>query len=376
VSTPLASQVAAAIDAYVHGGPGNGRAVRANQDAWDSIPLYPRVMRDLTSADASIELLGLSSPVPVLAAPWAKHRLLHPEGELATARGLADCGIPMIQSSSSTVPVDRVAAVAGPFWQQVYVPQDRSAIDGFLARAREAGARALVLTVDHPSAGNRLPFRAPLAELSRSGAEDPALDSLRAATGHANFPDLPPGTPLGSAADLGPADVTTLAGRSGLPVVVKGVLRADDARAAVDAGAAAVIVSNHGGRHLAGTVTTAQALPAVAAAVGDEVPVLVDGGIRNGEDVVRALALGARAVLVGRPVARALADGPHGDGPRAVGPRGVRGEEDAEAQRGGAEAVGHWGRSLIDDVRRTLELCGVARPAEVGPDLVGGPPID
>ncbi|MGW2093552.1 alpha-hydroxy acid oxidase [Promicromonospora sukumoe] len=328
-----------AVEAYVHGGPGDGATVRANVAAWEALPLRPRVLRDVTHVDTAIELLGLRAPVPVLAAPWAGHQLVHPDGEVATARGLAAAGLPMVQSAGSSVPVADVAAHSGPFWQQVYVPDDRTLIDGFLDRAAAAGATALVLTVDHPAVGNTLPFRAGLARLAPSDGRPRVA---------ANFPDVAPGTPLGTATDLGPRDVERLAARTGLPVLVKGVLRADDARTAVDAGAAAVVVSNHGGRQLAGSVTTAHALLEVVDAVGGRVPVLVDGGIRRGEDVVRALALGARAVLAGRPVARALAEG-------------------------GADGVERWARDTIEDVRRALVLCGAPTLASVGRDLVGGP---
>ena len=338
----------AIVEAYIHGGPADGATVRANVEAWERIPLRPRVLRDLSTVDLGIELFGLTSPVPVIAAPWAGHALLHPDGEVATARGLRVAGIPLVQSSGSSVAVAEVAAHSGPFWQQIYVPADRGLIDGFLARAVAAGATAMVLTVDHPSVGNTLPFRSALGRvLDRSVHRWPG-----------NFADVPAGADLGTAADLGPADIGALARRTGLPVIVKGILRADDARAAVDAGAAAIIVSNHGGRQLAGSITTAAALPEVVDAIGGAVPVLVDGGIRRGEDVVRALALGATAVLVGRPIASAL--GGAGDGV------------------GGEDGVARWASETVDDVRRAFLLCGAPSIASVGPDLIvrvpGGTP--
>ncbi|QAY71596.1 alpha-hydroxy acid oxidase [Xylanimonas protaetiae] len=331
-----APTVAPAVDprvaAYLDGAPGDGQTVRANVAAWERLPLRPRVLRDVTHVDTALELFGLRSPAPVIAAPWAGHGLVHPDGEIATARGLAAAGIPGVISSGASVPVADIAAHSGPFWQQLYVPQDRSLIDGFLDRVVEAGATALVLTVDHPAVGNTLPFRAGLVGLAGRARANP------------NFPGVPP-TALGTATDLGPADIGRLAARTGLPVVVKGVLRADDARTVVDAGAAAVIVSNHGGRELAGSLTTAHALPDVVDAVAGTVPVLVDGGVRRGEDVVRALALGARAVLIGRPVAWALA-------------------------AGGADGVRRWATDLVEDVRRVHVLCGAPTLASVGRDLV------
>jgi 4-hydroxymandelate oxidase len=234
------------------------------------------------------------------------------------------------------VDVAEVGRHSGPFWQQIYVPQDRSLIDGFLDRVVSAGASALVLTVDQPAAGNTLPFRADLSRLAVNGVLP---------GGRGNFSDLPPGTPLGTATDLGPADIERLLRRTGLPIVVKGVLRADDARTAIDAGASAVVVSNHGGRQLACGVPTARALAGVVEAVEGRVPVLVDSGVRNGEHVIKACALGAAAVLIGRPVARAL-------------------------QQDGAAGVTAWGRELIADVHRTFALCGVADLSQVTEDLV------
>ncbi|MET0813394.1 MAG: alpha-hydroxy acid oxidase [Microbacterium sp.] len=323
------------IEAYIHGGPADGATVRANVEAWERIPLRPRILQDSSTVDLGVELFGISSPVPVIAAPWAGHGLLSPDGEIATARGLASAGIPLVQSSGSSVAITEVAAHAGPFWQQIYVPDDRGLIDGFLGRAVAAGATAIVLTVDHPAVGNTLPFREALG----------ALLGGRGATPSPNFGDVPAGSALGTAADLSPRDIGLLAAKTGLPVLVKGVVRGDDARRAVDAGASAVIVSNHGGRQLAGSITTADALPEVVDAVGGDVPVLVDGGIRRGEDVVRALALGARAVLVGRPVATALGAG----------------REDG---------VSRWAHDTVDDVRRAFILCGAPTIAAVAPDLI------
>jgi 4-hydroxymandelate oxidase len=341
MSTAVADQqvVRAAVEAYIAGGPGDGATVRANIRAWESIPLRPRVLRDVTEVSTGLSLFGLRLSIPLIVAPWAGHGFLDREGEVATARGLAAGGLSMVQASGSSVSVAEVARESGPFWQQIYVPDDRTLIDGFLERSVAAGATAVVLTVDHPAVGNTLPFRAGL------GA---ALQGTGRGWTNPDFADLPAGASLGTATDLGPADIALLAEKTGLPVLVKGVLRADDARVAVDAGAAGVIVSNHGGRELAGSLTTAAALPEVVDAVGGAVPVLVDGGIRRGEDVVRALALGATAVLVGRPVADALG-------------------------AGGAAGVESWARATVDDVRRALVLCGAPTLASVGPDLVSRP---
>ena len=331
-SAPARGDVDPRVLAYLEGGPGDGATVQANVKAWESIPIRPRVLRDVTEVDTAVSLFGVSSPVPVLAAPWAGHGLVDPDGEIATAKGLAAAGIPMVQSSGSSVAVTDVARYSGPFWQQLYVPDDRSLVEGFLDRAVAAGATAFVLTVDHPAVGNTLPFRSGLFHVA--DRRPPA-----------NFTEVPPGSALGTATDLGPADIAWLTERTGLPVIVKGVLRGDDADAAVAAGAAAVIVSNHGGRQLAGSITTAAALPEVVMAVRGRVPVLVDGGIRRGEDVLRALALGATATLVGRPVVRALVEG-------------------------GEQGVARWARDFGDDVRRVLVLAGAPTLPQVAEDLV------
>ncbi|MBD0710811.1 MULTISPECIES: alpha-hydroxy acid oxidase [unclassified Streptomyces] len=302
--------------------------------AWRSRRLLPRVLRDVSSVGTGVDLLGTRLASPVLAGPTAFHRMAHDEGETATAAGVAAAGSLLVLSSRATRHPEDVAAVAGPWWYQVYWLRDAEITRRQVDRAVAAGARALVLTVDAPYVPPRATSGLPLPL--------PDDDELCRAVG---IGTRSPGWEQDPS--LGLDAIGGLHRMSGLPVLVKGVLRADDARACVAAGAAGVIVSNHGGRQLDRAVSSADALPAVAAAVGAEVPVLVDGGIRTGTDVLVALALGARAVLLGRPVVWALA-------------------------LGGAGGV----TALLDSYRAQLAtsmaLAGCARLADIDGDLLYG----
>jgi 4-hydroxymandelate oxidase len=241
---------------------------------WSSYSFRPHVLRDVSTVDTTAALLGTTLSTPVLVGPTAFHGRLHPLGEKATAAGAAAAGSLMVWSMRASVPFE------GDGWWQAYVLQDRRLTLDACVQARDSGARAIVLTGDTPYLGTAR--RGPL------GLADQAPATLR--------------------------DVDWLASRTGLPVLVKGVLRGDDAEACIDAGAAGIIVSNHGGRQLARAVATSAALPDVVAAVAGRVPVLVDGGLRSGLDVLTALAVGASAVLLGKPVLWGLA---------AAGPEGV-----------------------------------------------------
>jgi 4-hydroxymandelate oxidase len=242
-------------------------AADALEGAWRSIRLRPHVLRDVTMVDTAAELLGTTVGSPILVGPTAFHDRLHPSAESATAAGVRAAGSLMVWSMRSSRPFE------GTGWCQVYVLRDRAVTLEHCLRARAAGASALVLTGDTPYLGSAR--RGPLGDLDQAPA---TLD-----------------------------DIGWLAAETGLPVLVKGVLRHDDALDCLRAGAAGLVVSNHGGRQLGRTVPTAEALPEVADAVEGRVPVLVDGGIRSGLDVLCALALGASAVLVGKPVLWALA---------------------------------------------------------------------
>ena len=279
---------------YYASGAGDSTAV--GEAGWGGWRLRPRVLRDVSAVDTSLDLLGTRLSTPVLVAPTALHGLAHPEGETATARGTAAAGSLLVLSTRASRRLEEVPA--GPWWFQAYVMRDRGLTRALVQRAAAAGATAVVVTGDTPYLG------------IRPGAGRTALapDPLVNLAQH-----LAAGDDGGRSTEQDPsADldcIAEIAAAAGLPVLVKGVLRADDAVACFDAGAAGVVVSNHGGRQLDRAVPTSHALPEVAAAVAGRGAVLVDGGIRSGTDVVTALALGADAVLLGRPVLWALAAG-------------------------------------------------------------------
>jgi 4-hydroxymandelate oxidase len=292
---------------YFAGGAEDEITLRANRTAFEQLELRYRVLVDVSRRDTSLDLLGTRIPAPIVVAPMAFQRLAHPEGECAMARGAAAAGIPMTVSTFSTVPLEEVCAVGpGPRWFQLYVHRDRGITRELVRRAHAAGYQALVLTVDVPEIGRRErdirnQFRL-AGELRAAnfvvGESDPLQEAdgsaLAAFVGGVREPSLTW------------RDLEWLRGIAPLPLLVKGIVRADDARKAADCGAAGVVVSNHGGRQLDGAIASLRALPDVADAVGGRVLVMVDGGIRRGTDIVKALALGARAVMVGRPILWAL----------------------------------------------------------------------
>jgi 4-hydroxymandelate oxidase len=264
--------------------------------AWDRHRFLPQVLRDVTEVDLRTTVLGAELASPFAVAPTAMQRAVHAEGEVAMARGIAAAGSLMVVSSNSGSTFEDIAATGVTFWAQVYVTADRPACLPLLHRAATAGARAVVLTADTPVVG------------TKHDGEGPTIWELAGPDwSHANFPvgyGSSPGD--AKATDLGPQDVEWLARTTGLPVVVKGVLRADDARRCAEAGAAAVWVSNHGGRQFDGAAATADCLESVVAEVGDDVEVYVDGGVRTARHLVTAHALGASAVFMGRPPVYAL----------------------------------------------------------------------
>lgn len=325
----MPESVSAAVANYVAAGGDTGLTVMLNEAAWQRWSLQPRVLRDISAIDTSVYLFGISMSSPIVVAPMSSLSSVHDGGEAECAAGASAAGVTLCLTSGSAQDVETVGRVGGPFLQQLYLWSDRERIRPFLERAAAAGAVGFVLTVDSPPQASNYGFRNRLSGLERVHSP--------------HFPDGVP--PSSSPADLSCEDISWLHDAGGLPVVVKGVLHPDDAAAAVQAGAAGVVVSNHGGRQTDGCLTTAEVLPEVAAAVGGRVPVLVDGGIRSGEDIVRALALGANAVLIGRPVAWALA-------------------------RGGAVAVTHLLTGLQQAMHAQLALCGVQSVREVSRDLV------
>ncbi len=315
-----ASRLSPDVHRYYAGGAGDEVTLAEAERAWQALRLRPRVLRDVGSVDTAVELLGTRLRTPVLCGPAAAHRLAHPEAEVATARGVAEAGSLLVLSTRSSVDVEQVRA-PGPWWWQAYVVRDHGLTRERAARAAAAGARAVVLTGDVPYLGNRHGA----TRLDLTGRPDP---------GDTQDPSI------------GLDAIAMLAGASGgLPVLVKGVLRGDDALACLDAGAAGVVVSNHGGRQLDRAAPTAEVLEEVASAVGGRGPVLVDGGLRSGLDVLCALALGADAVLLARPVLWALAHS---------GSDGVRDCIDA----------------VTAELAHCLGLAGCTAVGEVGPDLL------
>ena len=319
---------------YYAGGAGDEDTLAANASAWSAVRLRPRVLRDVSHVDTSTTVLGSRVAAPVLVAPTAFHRLAHPSGELATAQGTSAAGSLLVLSTRSSTRLESVAEAAGPWWFQVYVLRDRGLTKQLVQRATAAGARALVLTGDTPYVGRK--------RRNRDTLSIPDEDF------RANLERLTDVTLAEQAANVTFEDIGWLSELSGLPVLVKGVLRADDATRCLQAGAAGVIVSNHGGRQLDGAVATAHALPEVAQALSGRGEVLVDGGIRSGRDVLRALALGARAVLLGRPILWGLATD-------------------------GAAGVQRVLTELQEDTAHVMALAGASCVAEVTEDLVTRP---
>ncbi|MDQ7911423.1 alpha-hydroxy acid oxidase [Phytohabitans sp. ZYX-F-186] len=320
---------------FFAGGADDERTLRSNVDAFDRHRLLPRVLRGVGKRDLGVEVLGQPLSMPVMVAPTAFHRLAHPDGEVGTARAAAASGTVMILSMAATQPVEQVAATGVRLWFQMYVQPDRAFTERLVRRVEAAGCAALVVSVDSPVFGRRL----------RDLRHD--FGDLPAGLACENMRESGTGPPRAVAFDaaLDWSVVGWLRGITTLPIVLKGILHPDDARLAVGHGADAVIVSNHGGRQLDGAVASIDALPAVVEAVGGRLPVLLDGGVRRGTDVVTALALGAAAVAVGRPVLWGLT---------VAGEHGVRQVLEL----------------LRDDLDRAMVLCGADRVAALTRDVV------
>ncbi|HSG85043.1 MAG TPA: alpha-hydroxy acid oxidase [Candidatus Limnocylindrales bacterium] len=287
---------------YVAGGSWDEVTLRENVDAWQRRRFRPRVLVDLRSLDVSGTFLGRPSALPVAVAPMALHGLAHPEGELATARAAAAASVPFCLSTSSSRTIEEVAAAApdAERWFQLYLVHDLDYSRGLVERAAAAGYRALVLTVDLPVLGYRERDR-------RTGFVMPPMGNL------VDAPAAPRGR-YGEIEGQGSmgltwADLATVRGWSSMPLVLKGILTAEDARLAVEHDVAAIVVSNHGARQLDRSPATVDVLEEVVDAVEGRIPVWVDGGIRRGLDVLIARALGAEGVLLGRPLLWALAAG-------------------------------------------------------------------
>jgi lactate 2-monooxygenase len=320
---------------YVAGSAGTGDTARANREAFRRWRLVPRMLRGTTGCDLTTRVLGQMLPAPVLLGPVGVLRQLHPEGELAVARAAKSMGVPMVLSTAASHTMEEVSEVAGPRWYQLYWPNDRELAVSFLERARTAGYSALVVTLDtfmlawrpHDLDNAYLPFLRGLGNqnyfadpvFSRQAGDNPILHWAS----------------LFGNPSLTWDDLVFLREHWDGPIALKGIQDTDDARRVVDAGMDGIVVSNHGGRQVDGAISSLDALAPITHAVGDQVEVLFDSGIRSGADVVKALAMGAKAVLLARPYAYGLA---------LAGEAGVR----------------HVLRCLLADLELTLRLAGHA----------------
>ena len=301
---------------YLFGGAGTEDAMRANLEAFRRWRIVPRMLRDVSERSMATEVLGTAMPAPLLLAPVGVQSILHPDGELASARAAAGEGVPVIASTAGSYTLEEIAAATGdaPRWYQLYWPRGEELAASFVSRAEAAGYTALVVTLDTSLLGWRprdlvgayLPFLKSLGIANYLA--DPVFRSTLPAP-----PEEDPQAAVGQFVGVfsNPTvtwdDLAWLREQTSLPIVLKGVLHPDDAREAAARGVDGVVVSNHGGRQVDGAIAPLDALPAVAEAVGDELAVLMDSGIRGGADAVKALALGARAVLLGRPAMWGLA---------------------------------------------------------------------
>jgi lactate 2-monooxygenase len=335
--------------AYVAGGAGTGATMRANRAAFDRWRIVPRMLRDVAERDTSVELFGRTLPSPFLIAPIGVLEMAHREAERAVARAVRDLGLPMIYSNQASVPMEEVTEILGdaPRWFQLYWSTRAELVESFAARAEACGCEAIVVTLDTTMLGWRtrdldlgwLPFLRGmgiaqytsdpvftrlLSEPMDSGQPEPK-PSLAALRVLIQLTRNYPGPFLGalrsgraraavqrfvqiySRPSLTWADLPFLRERTSVPILLKGVLHPDDARRAVDEGMDGIVVSNHGGRQVDGAIATLDALPPIVEAVDGRIPVLLDSGIRSGADIFKALALGARAVLLGRPHVYGLA---------------------------------------------------------------------
>jgi 4-hydroxymandelate oxidase len=331
---------------YYVGGANDEVTLRENRSAFERLALRYRVLVDVSRRSTKTTVLGAPVDLPVLIAPTAFQRLACDEGEIATARAAASAGTVMILSTASTCTIEDVAAVGGTQWFQLYVYSDRGLTKALVERAEACGMSAVVLTVDAPILGRRerdlrnrfhLPDGIRLANVPSSGSVP-----MPAGPGE---PGLHNYLSSGIDAALTWKDVDWLRSITRLPVLIKGIVRGDDAARAVEHGAAGIIVSNHGGRQLDTAIASVRALPEVAEAVAGRAEVLLDGGIRRGTDVVKAIALGARAVLVGRPVVWGLAAGGETGARRVL--ELLRSEVDLAMALCGCPTIGDISRDLV-----------------------------
>jgi isopentenyl diphosphate isomerase/L-lactate dehydrogenase-like FMN-dependent dehydrogenase len=343
---------------YVFGSAGTEDTEHENRAAFRRHRIVPRMLRDVSVRDLHTELFGVEHAAPVLLAPVGVQSIVHPDGELAGARGAATAGIGYVASTAASYPMEDIAAAGGdvPRWYQLYWPKDPDLTASFVARAEAAGYGALVVTLDTGLLAWRprdlqtayLPFLQSVGianylsdpvfrgGLQKSPEEDPTAAVLRFVS-------------LFSNPAMSWDDLDTLRNLTDMPILLKGVLHADDARLARDHGMQGIVVSNHGGRQVDGAIAALDALPGVVDAVGDELTVLFDSGIRCGADVVKALALGARAVLLGRPYLWGMA-------------------------LQGADGVAQVIRNLLSEIDLTLALSGHVSPRTLNREILADRP--
>jgi L-lactate dehydrogenase (cytochrome) len=336
---------------YVFAGAGSEGTMDANREAFLRRRIVPRMLRDVAERDLSTTVLGTAMPAPLMLAPIGVQKVVHPEGELATARAAAALGLPMIASTASAFTLEEIAAAGddAPRWFQLYWPNDRALAASLVGRAEAAGYAAIVLTVDTFVPGWKprdlqqawLPFLGGVGVANyfqdpvfRAGLEKTPEEDAGMATGHF----------LGIQANpsLSWDDLAWLREQTELPIVIKGIQHADDAREAVKRGIDGIVVSNHGGRQVDGALGSLDALPAITEAAGDDLAILFDSGIRSGSDAIKALALGADAVCLGRPYIWGLA---------------------LEGQAGVETVL----KMILAEFDLTLALCGYTRPDQLNP---------
>jgi L-lactate dehydrogenase (cytochrome) len=344
---------------YVGAGAGSEDTMDANAAAFRRLRIVPRMLRDVAERDLSTTVLGTAMPAPLMLAPIGVQKVVHEDGELATARAAAALGVPMIASTASHFTLEQIAEAGGedaPRWFQLYWPNDRRLVESMVGRAEQAGYRAIVVTVDTfipgwkprdlqqawlpflEGSGNANFLQDPVfrADLERSPEED-----LGAATGHYLAVYVNP--------SLTWDDLGWLREQTSLPILVKGIQHVDDAREAARRGLDGIVVSNHGGRQVDGALASLDALAPIAEAVGGELTVLFDSGVRGGADVLKALALGADAVLLGRPYIWGLA---------------------LEGQEGVEKVL----KMVLAELDLTMALCGYTRPDQLGPEALSESP--
>lgn len=313
---------------YVASGAADEFTVRWNRQAFDSIKLNARVLMDVSQLDTGVSLFGHELPYPILVAPTAYHKIMHPDGELATARGAGAASAVYVISSFTTTPLEEIASVATqPLWFQLYIRNDRAFTKALIQHAEEQGCRALCITVDTPVLGAR-------NRQQRVGFAMPAGITT---------PLMPGMGPLSTS--LSWKDIEWIQSFANVPVLLKGILNPDDAEIAVQSGVSGIVVSNHSGRNLDTVPATIEALPRIAERVNKRVPILMDGGIRRGTDVLKAIALGANAVLVGKPICFGLACG-------------------------GAEGVAKVLNILREELELAMTLTGQATLAEINESVI------